>query len=301
MYCYSLAGLSLQSAWPLDGLEPSSPSLRQSWRIVPRTTSGRPRVMEQVRLRHQPDGSWRLSWGLAGAFWIQPQRRQVQYARVPGASSAAFRDCLIGPVAACLLTLDGRHPLHASAVRIAGEAVAFLGQPGVGKSTMAAACLLAGYPVIADDLLTIRWQGATPCVCPGYPEIRLWPGSGRRLIPRFDRLPRVVPTASKRYLDPRQHGAGFADAPVPLRAIYELRRSKRLTRPRVEPVAPHDAFLLLLPHLYNTAMQAPQMLAEQFHQLGALARGVTIRRLILPRAGFAPTRLPDVVLHDLQR
>ena len=226
--------------------------------------------------------------------------RAVRYAVTSRTSRACFLDVLVGPVVSCLLMLDGSHPLHGSAVRIGREAVGFLGQDGAGKSTMAAACVLDGHGLLVDDVLTIAWRGSAPYVMPGYPEIRLWPGSGRRLVPAFDRLSRVVPTAAKRRLDPRQVAGGFVRAPVRLRALYELQRSSTVAAPRAQALPPRDAFLALLRHLYNTALLTRPILAGQFRQLATLAQRVPIRRLLVPRAGHHPLELPRIVLDDLR-
>ena len=59
---------------------------------------------------------------------------------------AGGRRCIpLGPVFAFVLRLRGAVTFHASAVRI-GDAVAFLGPQGAGKSTTAAALALRGCP-----------------------------------------------------------------------------------------------------------------------------------------------------------
>lgn len=302
MYHYQVSGLALRSSRAVDGLERMAPARLRPWTLAYDRTASRRRhrAAGDLRLRSCGRGSLEISSRHSGTFRVRPATRDVRYAAAPRATREAFLDVLLGPVVSCLLIADGRHPLHGSAVRIGREAVGFLGQDGAGKSTMAAVCSLAGHGVIVDDVLTIAWRKSTPYVMPGYPEIRLWPGSGRRLVPAFDRLPRVVPTAAKRRLDPRRSAGGFVRRPVRLRALYELRRSSTIKAPRVRALSSQETFVTLLRHLYNTALVTRTTLAGQFQQLGMLARRITIRQLLLPRAGYDLTQLPRVVLDDLQ-
>lgn len=59
-----------------------------------------------------------------------------------------------GTVPALLRHLRGEPSLHASAVEIGGRAVAFLGPPSAGKSTLAA-YLSRSWPLVADDILLL--------------------------------------------------------------------------------------------------------------------------------------------------
>jgi hypothetical protein len=83
-----------------------------------------------------------------------------------------------GALSAFVLGLRGEASLHASAVdwRADGRAVAFVGNSGSGKSTVAALMALGGSPFITDDLLrlscneTAGWVG-------GCEEVRLRAGA----------------------------------------------------------------------------------------------------------------------------
>jgi len=57
-----------------------------------------------------------------------------------------------------LLTLGGETVLHASAVRVGAETIAFLGASGAGKTTTAAAFGALGHQVLAEDMLLLRAQ-----------------------------------------------------------------------------------------------------------------------------------------------
>jgi hypothetical protein len=65
--------------------------------------------------------------------------------------------------------------LHGSAVLLEQGVIIFLGKPGAGKSTTAAAFAQKGYTVIADDLvaLEINSQGLISII-PAFPQLKLW-------------------------------------------------------------------------------------------------------------------------------
>ena len=90
-----------------------------------------------------------------------------------------FDKCLIGlplfgPVIAVLLHRRGHFVLHGSSVKIDGTAQVFLGDKGAGKSTTAAALVVAGRPLIADDVVAIINEPDKPLrVYPGPPTMKL--------------------------------------------------------------------------------------------------------------------------------
>lgn len=281
--------MSIRSAQPLNGIPPRRVSPRGAWHL----TSTHSRITRKL-------GALRLSWPRIGTFRIEPQRRRLVYRLVPNASQDAFLDVLLGPVVSFLSIADGRTPLHGCAVRVGQQAACFLGQPGAGKSTMAAALLLAGHGLLVDDLMALTWRQGRPHVLPGYPEIRLWPASGQRLLAdAFAQLPRVVPTASKRRVDPRRYPGGFVSQATPIRVIYELRRSSTMTTPRIDALEPKEVFLALARNLYNADLMTPDVLSRQFEELGRLTQTVPLRRVLIPRAECPPQALVDLVLDNL--
>ena len=82
---------------------------------------------------------------------------------------------LLGSAFGALLHQRGLLPLHANAIEIDGNAVAFMGASGAGKSTLAAWFHDRGYSVIADDICVIGFdENGSARVTPGLPRLRLW-------------------------------------------------------------------------------------------------------------------------------
>jgi hypothetical protein len=150
--------------------------------------------------------------------------RRLTVEPAPAASERNVRLYLLGSAFAAILHQRGLLPLHANAVVIEGRAVAFLGHPGAGKSTLAAWFHDRGFEVLADDVCVVTWDEAgRPLAHAGLPRLRLKPealaASGRNADdyePAFDDRDKYnVPTG----------GAGLGQ-PVPLDGIYLLQRGE---------------------------------------------------------------------------
>ena len=162
---------------------------------------------------------------------------------------------LLGPVLGFVLRLRGITCLHASAVAIGDQAIAFLGTAGAGKSTAAVAFAERGYPALSDDVAALSDQEHTFFVQPGYPLLRLWPSTIATLYGPMDTLPRLTPTWDKRYLDLTQNGYRFQQEPLPLAAIYILDER------RPDPTAPFPDKEDLLMHLYGPRVKRRKVLS----------------------------------------
>lgn len=95
-------------------------------------------------------------------------------------------------VLAVLIGQAGDMTLHASAVVIEGQVLAFCGPSTFGKTTCAAALGLAGASAVTDDLLRVELSAGNPITCyPGVPEFRLrttydWALAAERVRPLAD-------------------------------------------------------------------------------------------------------------------
>jgi hypothetical protein len=80
---------------------------------------------------------------------------EVIVSPVPGVGDAEIRVFLLSSVFGYLCHLRALFPLHASRVAIDGNAAAFCGPLGAGKSTTAAQLALRGHRLLADDVCVI--------------------------------------------------------------------------------------------------------------------------------------------------
>ena len=91
----------------------------------------------------------------------------------PAVSWWYWQRLLIGQVLPAVATLRGAEILHASAVSIAGHAIAFAGDPGMGKSSLAVQLMLRGARLVSEDALAITSAGGHVSVAPGVGLLNL--------------------------------------------------------------------------------------------------------------------------------
>lgn len=188
---------------------------------------------------------------------------------------------LLGPIMGLVLLLRGGISLHASAIVIAGQAIAIVGPAGSGKSTTAAAFADLGYSILAEDVVTLEDLGHAFLVQPAYPCIRLWPSAVRALYGHQAELPRLTPTWDKCYLDLTQEQFGFQNEALQLAAIYLLDdRREDPTSPSVEDMSEGEGLISLVANTYATYLMDKEMRAREFEILGRVLKNVPLRKLI---------------------
>ncbi len=192
---------------------------------------------------------------------------------------------LLGPVFAFVLRLRGFTSLHASAAVIRGNAVAFVGPGGAGKSTIAGALARGSYPILGDDVAVLEEIFEEFFLRPAYPHVRLWPDSGSILFGAKDTLPKLVPSSvwwDKCFLDLDQPGFRFQTKPAPIRCIFLLEGySPEVQVARIDEITPLDAFARLAANTCVNYALTTKMRAREFHELGQLVARVVIKRLTL--------------------
>ena len=89
-----------------------------------------------------------------GCYLVAPDGTHV--AGAPSAVAAwRWERLVLAQVLPLAAALRGMEILHASAVEMAGRAVAFLGSSGVGKTTLAARIVVRGARLVTDDVLAV--------------------------------------------------------------------------------------------------------------------------------------------------
>lgn len=166
------------------------------------------------------DGTCRFALKSVGAYMVEGGRRITiePYTDIDAPDLRAF---LLGSNLAFLCHQRGLLPLHAACVKIGGKAIILAGDSGVGKSTLAAAFLRRGFPILADDITVV--DTAAPggaVVLPSFPRVKLWrdaldglglPAEGLDLCRR----------GIEKYQFPVDHL--FQTSPLDLEAVYHLR------------------------------------------------------------------------------
>ena len=210
---------------------------------------------------------------------------------------------LVGAGLATALHLRGIPVLHASAVIADRKAILVAGPAGAGKSTLTAALVTKGAPLLAEDLAVLTIGENDISVQAGYPRLRLCPDA-TLVVERSARdLPRVfgafIPD-DKRWVNAADLAGGFRTTPAPLGAIYLLApRCADRSAAKIEPLPAHRAGLALLSHLYGTRwLRIPK--ARALEWCARIAGQVPVRILQAPPGLDRIGETADAIVADFQ-
>src|SRR5207245_1235259 len=165
--------------------------------------------------------------GVARAFdgEVSPASGTVWLRRRPTASGLCWAG-LLGLALPHLVHARGARVLHASSVSWEGRAVAFLGLPRAGKSTVAAALIHHGWRLVSDDALPLAEAERFPSVQPAFPAIRLFTNTATWFAQGDSgRLVQIHPRFPKWWVTLDQARQWHGDSPVPLRCLCVLDRA----------------------------------------------------------------------------
>lgn len=264
--------------------------------------------------RRAPDGSVWLLLGRSGSlhwlrvpgiadFMVTADGREISGAAPAGTPPETIHHLLLDQVIPLVLTLRNRWIFHASAVATGQGAVAFFGETGFGKSTIAASFCTRGHPLITDDCLLVKESAGAFAVQPSYPGLRLRADSSAVLFGPARKTSPVAHYTSKRRLDLAQMDVEYAEAPVPLRAAFLLARSSRGAGDpvvRMTPIPPSTALIELVRHSYRLDIADRTRLADELDLLGRLLRVVPLQRLSYPSDYAALPAVEEAILRQLR-
>ena len=186
------------------------------------------------------------------------------------------------------LRLSGRIVLHGNAVNVGDRSIAWVGTPGVGKSTLSAAFLDAGHGLLSDDQVVIHHPEGVPAVTPGILRLRLWPKSLPTITNTSERHHFQQPFGShiKGYLNLNETNGNFNTlTSFPLCAIYVLEpRQRNLKALKCETIPASKSLYLLLQHCmgrHSLPFNESQK-RKEFNNMGNLVRRVPVCSLQLP-------------------
>lgn len=269
---YFAHGLGFHSEIPLAGTTPADTGdITIAHGDLPAPSNGIGATVDgrTVHIEYADTGTFRLHDG--SEIIVDPYR---------GTSDSLVRRALLAWPLGILLHQRGRFVLHASAVDIDGRAVAFLGEKGQGKSTLAAALYDRGHVPLVDDMIALSdiRAGHGIELDPGFPLLKLHPAVEEAVRTGLTEIPGVSRFEKSYYRVDRTH----PQPSVPLTRIYVLEDGQT---GRIEPVAPSDAVATLIQHTYaGKLLTNVDLLAaeEQFDRCTAIAGTVPIKRLPTP-------------------
>jgi len=211
----------------------------------------------------------------------------VTVARTGAAEAGEEALFLSGSVYAAVACINGLMPIHASAVAVGGKVVAFTGQAGAGKSTLAAALSQLGLPLFCDDTLLLA-PGSLSAVAasagdavtclPGHKRMKLWPDAAE--LTGSVALDEVSASYRKVYVTP---GGGDVAKPLPLGALLFLEVGQAGEEARIVPLTGGEKIARLDDDHYTRTMfdsATRHGRHERFVLQARIAREVTMARFV---------------------
>ena len=247
MYSYAAFGLCIHSEIELSGFAPGEgePDITLRRRDLTAITGpSRPVHEGSIVSGRIQDEEWELDL----LFYMEGGKVVYFHSLLP-IGEEMLRSFVQGALLAGVLRQRHLLVLHGSAVSDGERAIAFLGNSGWGKSTMAEYFCQRGYELITDDVMVIHSGSDTEpaLVPPGIKEVRLRPSAAERLVPEFEALPFVTPLSPKRLRILK----GEERRAIPLTKIYVLQRDTAAEN-RLVPLDPQQATLHFIAHTHAT-------------------------------------------------
>ena len=244
---------------------------------------------------------------------VSRDAKRVVFHREPGIPWMTLEHLLLDQAIPLVLSLAGKFVLHCSAVASPAGALVFSGKAGQGKSTLAAAFALRGFPLLTDDSLLLRPEGRAIMSYPSYPSLRLWPEDTRHFEQLGGEISEVAHYTSKKRLRLDTGRGSFAERPVKTAALYLLAnatgaegRPLRQDRPRSRGNAPvsivklsaREAFMELVQNSLHMDPAGRVSLKAQTERMAVLANAIPAFRLSYPHEhALLPNVVEKVLAH----
>lgn len=220
-----------------------------------------------------------------GEFVISADLSEVSVRRDASGRSELLPILLAGTASAFLLALRGETVLHASAVALAGSAMAFVGQSGRGKSTVAALLCLDGAQLVTDDVLTVDSGPPVTCVG-GASELRLRTAAAAILDARPDSPSRTTADA-RRAFSPQPAPSGS----LPLTGVVIPSPSRTAQDVEIRRLPPSDALFALLSFPRVHGWRHADVLSRDFTRLSRIVNLIPVYEATIP---WGPPFDPEV-------
>ncbi len=200
---------------------------------------------------------------------------------------------ILGSALAIILHQKGMLVLHANAININNQAVAFVGPSGSGKSTTSLALCRHGYNLISDDVLCIQVKkNGLPMIFPGFPRLKIWPEVIKNTYKNLESTPKLHYNTDKRsyYVD------NFSDSPLPLKAIYLMETGNKTC---IKETSSQDSIVELIKSSYCLSIFNEEELSKNLNQCSKIVNMIQIKRLKVRHSFKTFHELVNIIENDI--
>jgi hypothetical protein len=228
-------------------------------------------------------------YGDLARFRLRPDMHRLDCA--PSDSSLDWQRVLLGKVLPAISLMCGYEALHAAAVDSPEGVVAIMAPSGMGKSTLALELIRRGWPLFADDVLTLSAAANRVQAHPGTPHMNVAPFLPDGGDPRAVGSP-IGLLGGELWLA----ASASSSRPRPVRLLCLLERHANFA---LGACALRPNPVLLAPYMLGLSSD-PERVRDRFELYADLLESTTLVRLT---AGpeYAPDQLADLVEDVLSR
>jgi hypothetical protein len=265
------------------GKEPESIPKNPAWFHHWKTTGGEV-CISIAKLRD----SYLLRFPQLADFILSQSGDSLRYFPGPDIPVESIRHLLLDQVVPRILGQRGRLVLHAAAVVIPeGQAIAFLGASGRGKSTLASSFHQSGARLITDDCLLLEESEEHFIAIPNYFGLRLFDDSATALFgDQQISFPVSHYTQKKRLAVPEPCQPESQTNPQ-LSAIFLLPDADENIEQdaiTIHPITGIDDLMMMIEQTFLLDSSDTSLIAHQFRNMGKLiSNEISIYRLAYPR------------------
>jgi HPr Serine kinase C-terminal domain len=296
-YWYDAYGLKFCSELPLP-IPESKPGVADvTIRLDQITDTAPASINPKSVLKVTPEETC-CHWAPAGIYSVR-RGNEIVIQPDEGADEATLAAWVQGAAISLILHQRGYFVLHASCVAINGQAVAFMGEVGWGKSTTATAFHKKGHRLITDDVVAVDLASGSPRVIPAFPLVKLLPETAQHFGQDRTQSLQIAGEAEKRlhvFKEP------FDQSPVPLAALYVLGEGDHVY---IDPLAPQAAMLHLIQHAFvarvTDFLNKSGTAKAHFNNVTRLCNTASIGFLRRPRSLDLLPKMVEVVEAELSK
>jgi hypothetical protein len=261
---------TIDSGWPAEGAE----------RLI--TEVFEDPANPERGIDHVPGLGYRLFARGFGLATVSEDGRRIVCAP-PELEPWSWQRFLVGRILPWAAVLRGREALHASAVSLDGRTLAFVGESGAGKTSLAIRLHLGGAGLLCDDVLALEASAGGVLAHPGASVFCVRDAERDALGPEaFARLGRLLGHSVKSYIEIQRD-----EHPPPLAAVYFLRPVSGDADGELVLPEPPD-LPLLMSATFNHAVALPARLIAMLDVYTQIAREVPVFSVaVTPALGAA--------------
>ena len=220
-------------------------------------------------------------------FSVSLNDMTIEYHASSHVPPESVRHLLLDQVIPRTLGQLGRLVLHASAIKLAdGAGIAFIGDSGWGKSTLASSFLESGGLHISDDCLLIEKKANTLTGTNSYQGVRLLNDSAKVIFPDHSDIAPVAHYSDKRRLLLASKNMTELPATTTLDALFLLTNPAEYSADepvQIEAVRGIEEMMSLIKQTFILDPLDKERIAKLFRTLGDFLRtGIPIYRIRYP-------------------